>query len=125
MKKIIAGALIALTLVTPLNAEPEIPANLYPAFGLVTSITETDFCYEIVITDMCGFSYAFYSEDGDFQNGDGIAVIMNDMNTININDDQIVGKPRYVGHIEFLNQIPYDDLLNGISEVTADELTCE
>lgn len=113
--KIVTGFILAIFLAIPLTAEPQIPAEIYPSFGLVTDISETGWgAYIVTVSDFEGFSYAYYSEDGDLQKGDGIAFMMDNMNTISIYDDQIIGRPRYVGHIELWNQMVYENVISEI-----------
>lgn len=113
--KIVTGFILAISLAIPLTAEPQIPAEIYPSFGLVTDVSETPSgTYVITVSDFEGFAYSYYSEDGDLQKGDGIAFMMDNMNTISIYDDQIIGRPRYVGHIELWNQMVYENVISEI-----------
>ena len=67
--------------------------DLYPATGVITDISDDVVTYE----DFNGFKWQFYGAE-DFSIGDVVSVMMNDNNTPEIFDDEIV-KVRYSGYI--------------------------
>lgn len=123
--KIVTGFILVISLAIPLTAEPQIPAEIYPSFGLVTDVSETSWgAYIITVSDFEGFSYAYYAEDGDLEIGDGMALLMyNNGSPDNILDD-VVAEARYVGHIDYWTDMAYT---NTVSEIYCgeDELISE
>ena len=110
--KIITGIFITLLIPATLSAEPQIPKEIYPSFGLVTNISETSWgAYIVTVSDFEGFSYAYYAEDGDLQKGDGMALLMYDNGTPNYVLDDVVTEARYVGHIDFWTDMPYKNIV--------------
>lgn len=116
---IIMGIFLALLTPATLSAEPEIPTEIYPSFGLVTNISETSWgAYIVTVSDFEGFSYAYYAEDGDLQNGDGMALLMYDNGSPDYILDDVVVEARYVGHIDYWNDMAYT---NAVSEICGEE----
>ena len=108
IKSIIIILLIILSTV-PLGAEPVIPKEIYPSFGIVTNISETTWgAYIVTVSDFEDISYAYYAEDGDLQNGDGMALLMYDNGTPNYVLDDVVVNSRYVGHINFWTDMTFN-----------------
>lgn len=68
--------------------------GLYPKTGFVTEIED----HAIVIEDATGNLWAFESDPGDWEIGDGVSLIMHDNGTEIIYDDTIVAI-RYNGFI--------------------------
>ena len=89
MKQIIIGAILVLAisiLITTVSMNI-CGAEVYPNCGVVT---ELDYQEDIVyFTDFTGNIWSFYGIE-DWQIGDIVAVIMDDMNTMIIYDDEII-----------------------------------
>ena len=99
-------------------AEPVIPKEIYPSFGIVTNISETTWgAYVVTVSDFEGFSYEYYAEDGDLQNGDGMALLMYKNGTPDYIKDDVVVDARYVGHISFWTNMTF----NVVSEICGEE----
>ena len=89
MKKLIALALIALTLIACSKAKR---STLYPDAGIVTGVDrETD-----TVTWTDGWNDWCFEGTEDWMVGDGIAAIMDDNGTETVTDDVIVSV-RYIG----------------------------
>ncbi len=73
--------------------------NEYPLSGIVQEINfATD---EVIVEDGAGNLWSFFGVE-DWNVGDIAAMIMRDMNTKEIADDQIIGRPRYCGNINMI-----------------------
>lgn len=117
--KIVTGFILAIFMAIPLTAEPQIPTEIYPSFGLVTDVSETSWgAYIVTVSDFEGFSYSYYAEDGDLQNGDGMALLMYDNGSPDYILDDVVTEARYVGHINYWTDMAYT---NAVSEICGEE----
>ena len=117
--KIVTGFILAISMAIPLTAEPQIPTGIYPSFGLVTDVSETSWgAYIVTVSDFEGFSYSYYAEDGDLQKGDGMALLMYDNGSPDYILDDVVAEARYVGHIDYWNDMVYT---NAVSEIYCGE----
>lgn len=92
-----------------IESEPEIiyvetePQGRYADCGVILQdgdIAETeDGNYQITITMQNGNMFSFISEDGDWMEGELVAVIFDDNNTPEVSDDIIIGQPHYSGWV--------------------------
>lgn len=99
-KKIITALLVAFSLVTTGNIAQAENSSLYSSTAIVTDVNYN----EDVVTATCigGDSFTFYGCD-DWFKGDMAALLMDDMGTENVYDDEIIGC-WYAGHISFIGQ---------------------
>jgi len=106
MKKIVEKILVwlaAIIIVPILNisgfaeAGSRKPENLYPACGQIISIEEN----LVIVEDLSGNAWTFCGSE-DWAIGDIVAMIMDNMNTSTIYDDEIVDI-RYCGYLENMN----------------------
>ena len=107
--------------------------NTYPETGIITEIEypETGAGCLFIVTTASGHSFGYYAEDGDWCLNDIVSMDMDTMNTPEVDDDEIVGKPKYSGTIDQLyqwkvNEIEtaiYDALFESFSEVEGWEVT--
>lgn len=74
-------------------------SNRYPLAGIITNVDSSDGEYRIEFKCSNGHHFVFYSEDGDWQENDSVAVIMNSRGTPKVFDDSIV-QVRYAGHLD-------------------------
>ena len=90
-------------------AEPVIPKETYPSFGIVINVSETACgAYIVTVSDFEGFLYEYYAEDGDLQIGDGMALLMYKNGTPDYIKDDVVVDSRYVGHISFWTDMTFN-----------------
>lgn len=95
MKKAILAGLLALTIVTPVNA------TIYPHMGEVTAVLpKANGKYKVVFKDGAARPYSWIDNSGDWFNGDFVAVIMDDNGTPETVYDDRVLDARYVGYLD-------------------------
>ena len=86
----------------PQAAETE-TTGIYADCGVILQaedIAETeDGNYQITITMQNGNMFSFISEDGDWMDGELVAVIFDDCGTPEVSDDIIIGQPHYSGWV--------------------------
>ena len=79
------------------EAESRKPENLYPTCGQIISIEEN----LVIVEDLSGNAWTFCGSE-DWAIGDIVAMIMDNMNTSTIYDDEIIDI-RYCGYLENMN----------------------
>ena len=72
--------------------------NYYPTAMVVTDLEKMPAgFYTVTVKTMTGFEYAFYSDSGDWMEGDIVGVLMDSKGTENITDDEIMDA-QYAGY---------------------------
>lgn len=91
-KKLVVIFAVISMMVTPSFAatRPSIPKGLYPYFAKVYTVRKESKLWKITTLDTEGRMFAFWSYDGDWFKGDGVAMIMWDRGTPRVADDMVL-----------------------------------
>lgn len=134
MKKLIAGIFAGLALTAcamPAHGSfPTVPEGYYPATFIITGIAPepgSDTIDIITAEDATGHVWKWYSDAGDWAEGDLVAAIMYDMETPDYIYDDIMLDERYVGIPEWYSDPdsrPTGEIPQEIDLEDPDELDC-
>lgn len=76
---------------------PTLPKGIYPYFAKVYTVKKEKTLYKITTRDRQGRMFAFWSYDGDWFKGDGVAMIMWNCGTPRVADDMVLSA-RYIDY---------------------------
>lgn len=106
MKKLLALAMAAMMIATPVSAAPTTDGeykDLYPLTGIVTEIEHMEDTDLVTMTCANGNMFSWYTDAGDYEVNDLASCIMNSNGTDEVYDDEIIDA-HYVGTLDQLSQ---------------------